>query len=143
MTILKEIGETIVWMLKDWPMGTIIGILLIGVSLFVLALVGWVIFTGLDFIGRENQTGIGRVISKEFIPAHTTTSTMMIGRVSVPTTHHHPDAWVIQVEIDGSGTDSVSVDEKFYDAVTEGTQLSVEYSTGRFTGNPSIAAVSM
>lgn len=139
MTILKEIGETTVWMLKDWPMGTVIGILMIVLILLVMVLVGGLIFTGLDFAWRESQTGMGRVVNKGFIPAHTTTSMMMVGKVSIPTTHRHPDEWVIGVEIDGCGTDQVSVSQDFYDSTNKGDRLNIEYSTGRFTGNPSIS----
>lgn len=142
MNILRELGEMILGALKDWPIGTLIGILMIGLVLLLIAIVGAMVFTGLDFAWRERQMGIGRVTGREFIPAHTTTSTMMVGKVSIPTTHHHPDEWIIGVEIDGGGKDCVSVGQDFYNSAKEGDQLNVEYSTGRFTGRPNISSVS-
>lgn len=37
----------------------------------------------------------GTVIAKEVVPAHTTTTAVMVGKVAVPITNHHPEAYYL------------------------------------------------
>lgn len=130
-------------MLVDWPVGTIAGVLVIVVVLFLVVFVLWGVFIAIDswFLPRKRK--VGRVVGRTFTPAHT--QPMPIYNAATKSTHihliHHPDNWSLTVQVDDL-QDSVSVDEEFYDYHTAGKQVWVEYVTGRFSGGLYIKGLS-
>lgn len=126
----------IIDMLKDWPLGTILAILLLAMAILIIGLVALGIYWAADSWWRPLETGMGQVKGKEYTPAHTTVSTSYNVALKMPmtTTTHHPADWSLTVEVnDQEG--SISVEESFYDRINEGRKVHVEFVLGRLSGD--------
>lgn len=122
-------------MLLDWPMGTIISILFAALMAMLIGLVGYGLFYLIDSSFLISSRGAGRIIEKEFTPAHT--STLLIYnaalKTSTPQIIDYPDDWSLLIELqDKQG--SASVDQETFNALAEGSYATVEYVIGRISG---------
>lgn len=134
-TIINEFRQ----MLTDWPLGTIMAILLIIVAVFAVGVIVYLTYYAYDSWFLDRLEGQGKVVGKEFTSAHTTYSMLYNANSKTQTMIpiYHSDEWVVFVEINGRDA-SLSVGEKFFDEVSEGTQVKVGYVKGRLSGNPYI-----
>ncbi len=120
-------------MMMDWPFGTILSILICLVSLIIIFLIMWGLFTIIDSWFLPRQDGIGIIMDKNFTPAHNTTHLMNVGNnVIIPTTTHYPDDYSLVIEIDGKN-DSISVNKKFFKSVSKDSQVRIEFVLGRIS----------
>jgi hypothetical protein len=112
--------------LFDWPLGTVIGVIGFLALFFSIALVVWGLFVAVDSWFRPRRQDRGRVVRKEFIPAH------MKYDVSLKMSTLHPDDWLIEVRV-ADQKDEMSVDEEFFNRISEGDVVIAEYVLGRFS----------
>ena len=129
-------------MLFDWPVGTLIGILLIVVCLFLICLIGLGFFHAVDSWFRPRKKGQGIVKEKTFTPEHeeTTVAYNFILKTAMPETELLPDTWEIEVGIDG-GSDSMEVEKEFFESVKKNDFVLVEYSKGRLSNKVYLKAI--
>lgn len=122
-------------MFYDWPIGTVLAVLLSATLLVLLAIIAWLLFTAVDSWFRPRKKDIGRVYAKRFIPAHIELILVYNSalKTSIPQPISHPDNWVVGIEVNGQ-RDSISVSENAYHAISRGNQVLAEYVTGRFSG---------
>lgn len=81
----------------SWFMGIVMWL----VVLMVLALIGYGIFYMADTPPSYEQ-GVMKVELVDFVPVHTTTTYVMTGKVMVPYTTYHDNAWTIRGRIEGT-----------------------------------------
>ena len=98
-------------------------IVLIGLSI-------WGILYLIDTVGMPTQTGAGIIIDKSFSPAHSTTTFMMSGKVMIPITTFHSDAWYIYIQVNDI-IGSYQVSNAYFDFAKINQHVDVEYSIGR------------
>ncbi len=131
-----SLWETVLDMLKDWPLGTIIGsILLVCLAIMtgiIVVMMYSAIVYALDNWFVEHQKGTGQVVGKEFTPAHTQTTLIYNAalKMAIPQTFSYPNDWSVCVEVNGK-QDWVSVKRSFYRECSVGTKVDVEYVIGR------------
>ncbi len=118
--------------LVDWPLGTIVGVLVIVVVLLIVGLILWGVFIAVDSWFRPRSRKVGRVIDKTFTPAHT--EMVYNAALKMMTPQFVDDDWTVSVEVDGQ-QDSMSVPEEFYDSLAVGKSVWVDYETGRLSGD--------
>lgn len=128
--------EKVFEMLNDWPIGTLLGVLIIVITLLLLALLANGCFIAFDswFLTRERSAG--RVIDKTFTPAHTEYILIYNAatKTSMPQPIFHPDDWSVNVEVNGN-QDSISIEEKDFKILNKGDEVMAEYVMGRISGN--------
>ena len=101
----------------------LLGVLIVGMMSFI------------DSVGvTPTKTTTTVVEQKHVVPAHTTIAMMLVGKVMVPITTHHPESYYLDFKIDGKDMES-SVDKNFFDKLTVGEKIEVDYGLGRLTGN--------
>lgn len=83
------------------------------------------IIMGLFLVGCKESPVQGYVVGKRFIPAHTETHYNVT--LKIPTTTHHPDAWVVWVA-DSCRIHRVHVEKSTFDRLKHG-----EYVTSKGT----------
>lgn len=132
MWLFKELFE----MFSDWPLGTIVGILILGtvLALAVLAVRG--LYFAIDSWFLPKKRGTGRIVGKTFTPAHTQVIMMynVATKTNMPQIIHRPDDWSVSVEVGGK-QDDISIGQELYDLLSEGSMVMAGYVTGRFSGN--------
>lgn len=123
-------------MLCDWPIGTILGIIIIATSLLMILFVAVMLFEAADSCFLPQKREVGHVIGKVFTPAHS--NIIMVYNAAIkasqPTTVTHPDEWSVTVSIKNQ-QDSISVSEGFFDSLSKDDSVLVEYAIGRFSRN--------
>ena len=77
----------------------------------------------------EPEVGTGVVVSKEFVPAHTTF--ILAGKILIP--RRVPDAWYVAVAVNGEEA-KIAVAHEFFEQVEPGTEVSLLFSYGRVSG---------
>ena len=101
----------------------------------IFIILGMLVVVGskLDAHFSPTKTGSGRIIQKQYVKAHSTTSRMMVGKVMVPQTIRHPEKWQLTVKVSKSlpDTGTINVSRYVYSQVEINDQVSVKYSTGR------------
>lgn len=117
--------------LWDWPIGTILGIMLLFALLALVALFLWGTFVALDSWFRPVREGTGIVVSKEFVPAHTTYYYNAATKTPMPI--FHANAWYISISIQNQ-CDEVNVDQDSYETAKPGRKVNVAYVLGRLSG---------
>jgi hypothetical protein len=140
--VMNFVKDTIVMfgeMLGDWPVGTILGTIIIAVFLLIILLTSLLvmrsIFIAIDSWFLPRNQGRGRVMGKKIIPAHTE---MCIGG-GPPTAFtfypvSYPAVWSVCVEVSGKQA-YISVKQEFFDSISEGDSVFVEYVHGRLSGS--------
>jgi hypothetical protein len=88
------------------------------------------ILTAIDSWFMPEFEGQGKIIEKEFVKAHTTTTITKVGNSSIPIMHRHPDAYYLEIEIDGR-TDTHQVKKKYYNVAQVGDIVKCKYNLGR------------
>jgi hypothetical protein len=121
-----------VTMLSDWPIGTIIAIILAIILLAFFLFIIYLIFIIIDSAFVPKKEGFGKIIEKNFTPESTTTSYNVA--LKMPTTTTDPPRWTITVEIEDK-TEETSISEKKYKSLKKGDNVMVNYGIGRFSGN--------
>ena len=123
-------------MLTDWPLGTIIGTLFIILVLILVGLIVRGLFIAIDSWFLPRRHGMGMVVGKTFIPAHTQMILIYNAgtQTSLPQPIFQPDDWSVRVEINGR-QDSMSVSRGLFDSLSERGSVVVEYVSGRFSDN--------
>lgn len=104
-------------------------------ELLMLLLILYGIFYAIDSWFLPLNNGTGRVVGKNFTPAHTD-MVMQYNpalKTSAPTYIHHPDRYTLIIKY-GNLTDSIFVNEGFFDEIDRGQQVKIKYITGRFSG---------
>ena len=143
MDILKDFFEMMTETAMDWPLGTIMAILLALLLIMLIGIICIGLYIAVDSWFLPRQQSKGRVICKKFTPAHT--QTIMIYnaalKMSLPSQVFHPDDWSLCIEVDGK-QDTISVQHKFYLATKEGSVVDTEYVIGRMSGDLYIKGVS-
>jgi hypothetical protein len=130
MNFFVEFFTLISEMLQDWPVGTLIGLLLAFVTGLAAVIVLYGIFLAVDSWFRPTQKGIGIVTGKKFIPAHTD----MILIDNMPYYTHYNDEWRIGAKV-GRREGSISVRKSFYDQTSRNQQVRLWYTHGRLSGS--------
>jgi len=130
-------------MLKDWPIGTVLGAIMLLLVLIVLGFVAWGCFIAVDSWFLSKKQGMGKIISKEFTPAHTEYVPMYNAalKTTIPYPMHYEDDWSICVEVAGQ-QDSISVYQQTFDSLKEGDSVIAEYVSGRFSGGLYLKGIS-
>lgn len=114
---------------RGWT-GYILGVVM---WFFALIIVGGLLLLSIWLIDstylplKEKQ---GVVTEHYYIPAHTTTTFIMIGKVMVPQIHYYDDSFEITVEIDGL-TDNVCLYKNSWDETKVGDKFCFKYTNGR------------
>ena len=136
MNFLKDIIAMFADMFGDWPIGTTLGILILLFILIIAVCVAYGVFVAIDSWFLSKKQGVGKIISKKFTPAHTQMVSMFNAATKTSMTQpiHHPDDWSICVEVAGQ-QDSISVDQKLFNLVSEGDSVFAEYVCGRLSGS--------
>lgn len=118
----------------DWPLGTILGVLLALAALLVVGLVLYGLFYVIDSSFLPVLRAPGKVFDKEFVPAHTTYVSTWNPALKITTTTpvHHPDTWNLGVAVVGQ-RDYISVYQSFYDNTDVGDKVTVDYVLGRIS----------
>lgn len=108
---------------------------LFGILMWALALlVAGLILLGslylIDSVGLKEKQGSGVVIEKWFEPAHTHTTFIMVGKVTVPQIRSVPDTWKAKIKINDI-TDNVSFSESDWNTLTINQKVNCTYKNGR------------
>lgn len=119
-------------MLTDWPVGTILAIIVILATLAVVLVILCGIFTIIDSWFLPTQSGTGRITKKNFIPAHTTTTLISTGKTLMPMTSFYPNSWELELIVSGKPA-SMSIKKERYDSLNIGDTVLVDYAIGRFS----------
>ena len=119
---------------------------LLGILMWLLALlVAGLILLGalflIDSVGLKEKQGKGVVIEKWFEPAHTYTTFVMVGKVSVPQIRHVSDTWKVKIQINYI-TDNVSFYESDWNALSINQKVNCTYENGRIWDSLYITNVS-
>jgi hypothetical protein len=113
----------------DW-MGYILGglmwILTIAIVGGLLWLSVWLIDS--SFLPLKEKEGV--VTEHYYVPAHTTTTYVMSGKVMIPITNYIDDSYEITVEIDGL-TDNVCLYQSNWSEIKVGDKFCFNYTNGR------------
>lgn len=121
--------------LADWPAGTFFGVFVGGLGivscLFITLLAGIGTFRILDSWFQPIKKAIGVVKGKKFTPVDPFDPFF---RDCPP--HHvdHWNCWTLIVEIDGK-QNSIDVAKDFFGNTAKGSQVTVDYVTGRLSGD--------
>lgn len=143
---MSDILGTFLDGLMDWPVGTIIGSILL---LVMLALVVILVCLGaagiyhlIDYCGMPESSRKGTVRDKAFRPAYTEYIYVYNAatKTSMPTPIFHPDRWTLDVDI-GIGSDSIDVTGSFYEKVLLGSPVVAQYKVGRISSRINVTGV--
>lgn len=120
--------------LTDWPIGTIICLLLTALGLVIFGMVLWGCYYLADSAFRPLETACGKVINMSHTPART--EMIPTYNDSTKTTTftpiYHPESWEAEIHFAGvSG--SFDVEESLYDQLRIGDSVHAHYVIGRFS----------
>jgi hypothetical protein len=97
----------------------------------VVILLGFLTFSMVDSVGvRSTNKTITIIEDKMVVPAYTTF--VLVGKVMVP--QHHPESYQLHFDIDGEVV-SPDVDMDFFNRVSIGDKIEVEYGFGRLSSS--------
>lgn len=103
--------------------------LLVFISLF--GIIGFLFYIGINEIGiKETKSTITTIENKGILPAHTTTTYIMVGKVMVPNTVHHPESYWIYFDIEEQQCKE-SLTYSFFSELKKGDRIKVGYGKGR------------
>lgn len=119
----------------------LIGILMWLLTLIVAGSILWGTLYLIDSVGLKEKQGKGVIIEKWVEPAHTYTTFVMVGKVSVPKIHHVPDTWKVKIQINDI-TDNVSFYESDWNVLSVNQKVNCTYKNGRIWDSLYITNVS-
>lgn len=102
----------------SFVIGTIGWVLFLGVVISIFCVIGF----GINIIGRSDESGVGVVCNKTFVPEHQ--------EVSGKTIHFVNDSWYLNIKKDNLH-DIVKVSYSFYNTINVSDSLKIKYYTGR------------
>lgn len=143
MSIIVDIVKMILEMLHDWPLGTVVGVLMLLAVLLLLGRLALGCFIALDSWFLPRKRSIGQIVGKTFTPAHTTIASMYNAatKTSMPHPVFHPDDWSVTVAV-SEHQDSLSVGEDKFNALKEGDDVLAEYVMGRMSSGLYLKSIS-
>jgi hypothetical protein len=103
------------------------------ISLTVLGLILFLIFTVFDSFGLTETNSMTIVGDKNYVPAHQEVRNILIGKAMLPTVINKQAAWTIDVYQNGKTT-SCPVIQHQYDLVKKGESITARLTSGRFSG---------
>lgn len=115
--------------IEDYINEGILGIITLVLSVILLATVAMLILTLINEVNIDTKPVELKVEQVEFVPAHTTTTMVTVGKTMIPQTHRHPDAWEVTVQVSG---ESLTCD--LSSPVSEGEWITVNIGEGRLFG---------
>ena len=122
----------------DWLEVTILGALNLIVWAATLSAAYW----AANRIGTARRSGVGRIVGHRHEAAYTTTLLVSAGNgVMVPVVQHHPEAWLMAVEVDGLGADWGDFGRDAYRQHRDGDAVDVEYALGRIDGTLAVRSI--
>lgn len=134
--------------LMDWPVGTILGAILLIAVLGAVVLLAILVVAGIyhlvDYTGMPVSSRVAKVTGKSYKPAHTEYILMYNAatKTSMPTPIFHPACWTLVVDL-GFDTDSIDVSSDFYDQVGVGKPVVARYKMGRISRSLNVTGVSL
>lgn len=128
---MKEfLYEMLIEPFERWSYEIFLGIIcwFLAISLIV----GSIIFIvwGVDSSFLQDKNGIGIIVGKRFIPAHTTISIVSTGKTTISIPIFHPDSYRINIQVDGLN-DEVAVSKYYYDDLEMNEKVNCVYTNGR------------
>ena len=128
--------HTLDMMLRDWPVGTLLGAVLLFCALFLAGAVLYGCFVAVDTAFQPRLERRGTVTDKSFTPAYTQMVMVFNAatKTSMPTFIHHPDTWTVTADI-GIAEEGQEVSERLFDAVATGDPVVIGYTRGRLSGH--------
>ena len=114
------------------------------IGLVVVGLVGFGIFVMADSIGTADQYGIGRIVDKNFSPAHTEVSTSYDSfcECMQTSTTYYDDQWTVQVNMTGT-KGWIEVSQSSYNNLPRDEKAYITYYVGRFSDSIYFKAVEL
>jgi hypothetical protein len=101
-------------------------------AVILTLVVGYYLYGALNRMGLTTQQSEGRVTGKNFAPGSTTYNTNIAGGRTWVQSYQQPDAYVIQLEVNGESTAGL-VDEKTYGLLNPGDRVQVRFQRTRFS----------
>jgi hypothetical protein len=140
VSLTKSIIEMISKMLLDWPIGSVLGVILSGAILIVIWLVLSEIFCLIDSCFLPIQKSMGEVREKEFTPAHITYISVYDAALKTSRMQpvYHSDEWMVTVEMQNKGQPvevDLEIEKELFEKISKDTPVLVDYVTGRFSGS--------
>lgn len=110
--------------------GYVVGII---AWLFTIALVAGLLWLSVwlidsSFLPIKEKDGI--VTNKYIVPAHSTTTFVMSGKVMIPITNYYDTSYEIEITIDGL-KDNVSMYQDCWNDILVGQKINCKYTNGR------------
>ncbi len=114
---------------NDW-MGYVLGVLMWLLSLLIVGGLLWLAVWLIDssFMPIKEKDGV--ITNKYIVPAHTTTTYVMSGKIMIPITTYHSTTYNLEITIDEL-EDDVCVYENYYDNISVGQTVHCKYTNGR------------
>lgn len=109
-----------------------------GLILFVV--LAYYLFLGIDTIGLTDQSGPAVVISKNYRASETSYATRIINNRSYVTPQTTPEAYVLELELDGRRAETF-VSKELFDSVRTSAAVTAIYQIRRLTGELQIIDV--
>ena len=125
----------IVDMFKDGWIGITLGVILVGCILAIAGLICWGVFIAVDSWFQPVHSKPATVISKEFVPAHTTTIMVYnpATKTSLPQVQHHPDAWHASVRFVKGFQGSCCISRGQYNDIEARDVVDADFKVGRIS----------
>ena len=111
--MVNEIIDGFLYMLKDWPVGTILAVMLGITCIVCLAVLAYGFFLLLDSICLAQIRGFGTIVDKVFTPKHDEIYYMLAGKVLVPMKTRVDDSFELAIKTQ-DGVGSVSVTRSYF-----------------------------
>jgi hypothetical protein len=134
LELFIELFQFLVDSLIDWPWGTLLALYLFGFLLFLAWGIVYLIWYLLDSSFRPSLRCSGIVTRKRYTPGYWQTTWVSNGKTSYSIMYWVSETYELTVRIN-PGFGCISVNSSFYNSVTEGVNVYVTYSTGRFSGD--------
>ena len=113
----------------DW-LGYILGGLMWILTIAIVGGLLWLSVWLIDSSFLPIKEKEGTITNKYIIPAHTTTTYIMSGKVMIPITSYISTSYDVEITIDGI-TDDVCLNQGYWNTVEVGQKLCCQYTNGR------------
>lgn len=108
-------------------------VLMVAGAIVVVGLLGLLIYAIIDTAWvRPTGSAHTRIDGGRIVPAHTTTTMMVVGKTVIPHTIHHQTEYYIRFVVLGVALE-MSVEKRFFDVVDAGDEIEVTYGIGRLS----------
>lgn len=113
----------------DW-IGYILGGLMWILTIAIVGGLLWLSVWLIDSSFLPLKEKEGTITNKYYVPAHTTTTFIMSGKVMIPITNYYDTSYEIEITIDGIA-DDVCLNQGYWNTVEVGQKLCCQYTNGR------------